>query len=129
MSGALVTAHSRYDVSTTVELLTTAVRRRDIPLFATIDHGGGARAAGLKLPDEVLLILGNPAVGTALMQADPRSGIDLPLRILVWSHDGETRVAFRDPRAMVDDFALADQAETLRKLRHLLGELVDEVTS
>ena len=128
MSAALITAHSRYDVPTTVQLLTTAVQRRDVTLFAAIDHGGGARAAGLPLPDEVLLILGTPAGGTPLMQADPRAGIDLPLRILVWSHDGETRVAYRDPRAMVDDFSLADHTETLGKLRHLLSELVAEVT-
>jgi uncharacterized protein (DUF302 family) len=129
MSVALITAHSRYDVPTTVELLTTAVQRRDLTVFATIDHGGAARAAGLQLSDEVVLVLGNPAGGTPLMQADPRSGIDLPLRILVWSHDGETRVAFRDPRAMADEFSLADHAGTLAGMRRLLSDLVAEVTS
>ena len=38
---------------------------------------------GLELPDEVVLVFGDPAVGTALMQTDPRVGIELPLRILI----------------------------------------------
>jgi uncharacterized protein (DUF302 family) len=61
------------------------------------DHAAGARTVGLELPDEVVLVFGSPTAGTPLMQADPRAGIDLPLRILVWSDDGGTRVAFRDP--------------------------------
>jgi len=124
----LVTASSPHDVPTTVRLLTAALERRGIRLFAAIDHGAGARDACLELPEEVVLVFGNPAAGTPLMQADPRAGIDLPLRILVWSHEGATDVAFRDPRAMVDDFSIASRAETLGRLRDLLDQLVGEVT-
>jgi len=128
MSRTLVTALSRHDVPTTVEMLAAALARRQITLFATIDHGDGARKAGLSLPDEVVLVFGNPAAGTALMQADPRAGLDLPLRILVWSQDGETRVAFRDPHSLSDDFALTGQTGTLAKLRGVLDQVVAEVT-
>jgi uncharacterized protein (DUF302 family) len=128
MSAALVTAPCRHDVATTVELLTSGLQRRKIRLFATIDHAAAARDAGLRLPDEVVLVFGNPAAGTSLMQADPRAGIDLPLRILVWSQDGGTWLAFRDPHAMVDDFALAGETDMLDKLRTVLDDLVAEVT-
>jgi uncharacterized protein (DUF302 family) len=128
MAVALVTARSPHDVPTVVRLLTAALERRGIRLFATIDHGGGAREAGLDLPDEVVLVFGNPAVGTPLMQADPRAGIDLPLRILVWLQDGATHVAYRDPRAMVDDYSVAARAGTLDRLHGLLDQLVGEVT-
>ena len=128
MSVPLVTTESRFDVATTVKLLTAALQRRGITLFATIDHGAGARGVGLELSDEVVPVFGNPAAGTPLMQADPRAGLDLPLRILVWSQDGATQVAFRDPRAMTDDFALAGRAETLDKLRGVLDSLVAGVS-
>jgi uncharacterized protein (DUF302 family) len=52
-------------------------------LFARIDHAAGARAVGLALGDEVVLVFGNPQAGTPLMQADPLVGLDLPLRVLV----------------------------------------------
>jgi uncharacterized protein (DUF302 family) len=125
----LITAHSGFDVATTVQHLTTALQRRGITLFATIDHAAGARSVGLELPDEVVLVFGSPAAGTPLMQADPRAGIDLPLRILVWSDDDGTRVAFRDPRVMIEDFQLAGQAETLARLRGVLDALVAEVSA
>jgi uncharacterized protein (DUF302 family) len=127
MSSALVVAETRHDVVTTVQLLTTALQRRGITLFATIDHGAGAREAGLALSDEVVLVFGNPVAGTPLMQADPRAGIDLPLRILIWAEDGATRVAFRDPHALAGEFSLAGCTNTLDKLRGVLDGLVAEV--
>jgi uncharacterized protein (DUF302 family) len=48
----------------------------------------GARKAGVELQPDVLLIFGNTSVGTALMQADPRVGIELPLRMVWQDHDG-----------------------------------------
>jgi uncharacterized protein (DUF302 family) len=129
MTSALVTARSPRDVPTTVRLLTESLRRRGITLFATIDHGAGARDAGLPLPDEVVLVFGNPAVGTPLMQADPRAGLDLPLRILVWDEDGGTRVAYRDPQAMAAEFALTGEVAVLHALRTLLDQLVGELTT
>jgi uncharacterized protein (DUF302 family) len=128
MAVALVTATSPHDVPTAVRLLTAGLERRGVRLFATIDHGAAARDAGLELPDEVVLVFGNPAAGTPLMQADPRAGIDLPLRILVWHQDGATHVAYRDPRTLVGEFSLAARTGTLDQMRGLLEQLVAEVT-
>ncbi|HEY6746898.1 MAG TPA: DUF302 domain-containing protein [Mycobacteriales bacterium] len=126
---ALVTAESRHDVPTTVRMLTASLQRRGIRLFAAIDHGAGARDAGLELPDEVVLVFGNPAAGTPLMQADPRAGIDLPLRILVWLDGGRTLVAYRDPRDMTADFSLQARSDTLAALHNVLDQLVSEVAT
>jgi len=114
------------DVASVVGRLTAGLRDRGVEVFATIDHAAGARAAGLDLPDEVLLVFGNPAVGTALMQADPRSGVDLPLRMLVWSQDGATRLAYQDPAVLADRYAVGSERATLGKLRGLLEQLVAE---
>jgi uncharacterized protein (DUF302 family) len=92
-------------------------------LFVTIDHAAGARAAGLQLPDEVLLVFGDPAVGTALMQADPRLGIDLPLRMLVWAQDGRAAVGYHDPRGLAADPASAELATVLGTMNGLLERL------
>jgi uncharacterized protein (DUF302 family) len=125
---ALVITRSPHDVMGTVERLAAGLRRRGIEVFARIDHAGGARAAGLELADEVLLVFGNPAVGTALMQADPTAGIDLPLRVLVWSVDGASAVGFRDPHELTEDFRLDGQEGVLDRLRGLLDQLVEEAT-
>ena len=126
MSDQLRVSEVPGDVASIVDRLTAGLRVRRVEVFATIDHAAGARAAGLDLADEVLLVFGNPAVGTALMQADPRSGVDLPLRMLVWSQDGRTRLAYQDPAVLADRYEVGSEQATLGKLRGLLEQLVAE---
>ena len=127
MADGMTVAEVPGEVADVVDLLTRALRDRGVTLFATIDHARGARTAGLELDDEVLLVFGSPAVGTALMQADPRAGYDLPLRMVVWSQDGITRVGYCDPATLGHTYALGDQQATLGKLRGLVQQLVAEV--
>ena len=62
--------------------LREALDAHGLQVFARIDHAAGARKADVELEANVLLIFGNTSVGTPLMQADPRVGIELPLRML-----------------------------------------------
>jgi uncharacterized protein (DUF302 family) len=71
------------DHAETTRRLSEAVERRDLTVFARIDHAAAARDAGLQLADEEVLLFGNPRAGTPLMQSDPEIGIELPLRVLV----------------------------------------------
>jgi uncharacterized protein (DUF302 family) len=127
MASSLVVADVPSDVATTVQRLTSALSQRGITLFATIDHAAAAREVGLDLADEVVLIFGNPAGGTPLMQQAPRVGIELPLRLLVWSADGTTKVAYNDPVQLADHYALGSAASVLPRLRDLLAALLAEV--
>jgi uncharacterized protein (DUF302 family) len=124
MPAALVEAAAPHDVATAVARLTAALRDRGITVFATIDHAAGARAVGLELADEVVVVFGSPAGGTPVLQADPRAGIDLPLRVLVWADAGSTRVAYRDPAELAGQFDLAGATDALGRLRALLDQLV-----
>jgi uncharacterized protein (DUF302 family) len=82
---------SRRSVDETVDKLKTLLQSKGVPLFALIDHSGGAAKAGLKMPPTKLLIFGNPKAGTPLMLASPSAAIDLPLKILV-AEDSEGKV-------------------------------------
>src|SRR3954467_1643555 len=68
MSAGLVEATAPSDVATAVARLTAALDDRGITVFATIDHAAGARAVGLELADEVVVVFGSPAGGTPVMQ-------------------------------------------------------------
>jgi uncharacterized protein (DUF302 family) len=119
----LVTIGSSYSVEETVERLLAELAQRSISVFARIDHGQAARGVGLELQDETVLIFGNPQTGTPLMQEDPRVGLDLPLRILIWSDSGRTTVAYHDPEQLAQTYNLETTRQTLSRLRHLLDEL------
>ncbi len=103
-----------------------AIERRGIELFARVDHGAGARAAGLQLADEELAIFGDPRVGTLLMQGDPRVGYELPLRLLVWDDAGQTKLGYRPPADLIGDFDLSDQMTVLERLGGVLEQIVAE---
>src|SRR4051795_13067559 len=65
-------------VAAAVARIEDALDRLGVAVFARIDHAAGARAAGLELADEVVLVFGDPAVGTVLMQAIPASASTCP---------------------------------------------------
>jgi uncharacterized protein (DUF302 family) len=78
----------------TVALLKTAFQARGIKIFATIDQKAEAAGVGLEMPATTLILFGNPKAGTPLMVAQPTSGLDLPLKALVWSSDAGVFVSF-----------------------------------
>lgn len=113
------------DVHATVGALCEAARAAGMTVFARVDHGAGAREVGLELRDEVLLLIGAPKVGTALMQAAPRAGLDLPLHVLVWDDDGTTRITWRDPRALAAEHRLQGLPTVLDAMDAGLRKVVD----
>ncbi len=66
--------------------------------FAHIDHAAGAAAVGLSLRPTELLIFGNARGGTPLMELVQTTGIDLPLKALVWQDaSGVTWLSYNNP--------------------------------
>jgi uncharacterized protein (DUF302 family) len=71
--------------------LLTALAKRDMTVFARIDHAANAAAVGLSLRPTEVVLFGNPKGGTLLMQDQQPAGIDLPLKALDWQ-DAEGKV-------------------------------------
>jgi uncharacterized protein (DUF302 family) len=125
----VITTVSPHSVEETVERLRGSLERRSIKVFATIDHAAGAREVGLELPDETVVVFGDPRAGTPLMQQDPAVGIELPLRVLVWDDRGTTKVGYEDPAALADGYRLDALQGRLERMRALLDELATEAAS
>ena len=85
---------SHATVVETVTHLIAEVEARRMKLFTTTDHSAEARAAGLELRETKLVVFGNPRTGTPIMQAAPRAGLDLPLKVLVRADKGRTCVSY-----------------------------------
>jgi len=103
--------------------LREALDAHQLRLFARIDHAAGARTADVELEPNVLLIFGNTHVGTPLMQADPRVGIELPLRMLIWQDGQGAHLGYLDPRELADRYALEGQQQTLERQAAVLNKL------
>ncbi len=103
----IVRIASRYSVPETVDRLERLLKERGLVVFARIDFSGDAARAGLKMRAEQALIFGNPKAGTPLMQAVPTSGLDLPLRALVWEDaDGKSWLAYNAPEYIIQRHGL-----------------------
>ena len=98
MADGLITLRSAHDFSTTLGRLLKALEAKGVTVFARIDHAAGAASVGLPLRPTTLVIFGNPAAGTPLMQAEQTAGIDLPLKALVWQDaGGAVNLSYNDP--------------------------------
>jgi uncharacterized protein (DUF302 family) len=90
----IVTRPSPFAVKETLERLEVAIQRRNLTIFAHIDHSDEARRVGLTMQEAHVLIFGNPKAGTPLMIASPLVALDLPLKALIWqSEDGPVWVS------------------------------------
>ena len=122
--GQWVTASSPHSVAETTKRLEEAIEKAGATLFATIDHQANASAAGLDLSPVTLVIFGNPNVGTPLMQANPAAGLDLPVRVLIWEEDGETRLGALAPDELKARYGLTEADEALAKMKGALDKLM-----
>ena len=71
----LVKVNSPYSVSKTSERLAKIITDKGLTLFTRIDHSANAEKAGLKLQPTQVFILGNPKVGTPLMNCSATTAI------------------------------------------------------
>src|SRR5580704_4994902 len=96
----IVTKLSPRSVADTVSKLTGMINAKGMKLFAVIDQSAEARQVGLSLRETTLVIFGNPAAGTPVMAAAPLAALDLPLKVLIWSDDGQTKVSYYASEAL-----------------------------
>lgn len=108
---------SSNSLGNTVAKLEQALKDKGMTLFNKIEHSKGAEKAGLKLRPTVLMIFGNPAVGSKLMQCDQRMGFELPLKILIWEDaQGDVYLGYYDPQVYGDYYNLEDCEAVLSKV-------------
>ncbi len=121
---------SAHGVAETVQRLEALLAAKGVRLFAKIDHAAGAREAGFPLRPTVLLIFGNPSVGTPLMQSNQTIGVDLPLRALIWEDEtGRTWLAYPKPADLAERHGVHDRTEVLNAMTAGLDALARAATA
>ena len=121
----VVTKVSPRSVADTVARLEELLSAKNVKLFSVIDQRAAAREAGLNLRDTMLVIFGNPAAGTPVMDAAPLSALDLPLKVLIWDDAGDTKVSYYAPATLAARHHLsADLAARLAAVDPITDALV-----
>jgi uncharacterized protein (DUF302 family) len=96
-AAGVIAVRSAYDVGETVERLKKDIAAKGIVFFQEIDQMTLAAKAGIQLRPSILLIFGNPPLGTQFITANPQAGLDWPVRMLVYRDaQGAVWVAYTD---------------------------------
>jgi len=114
-----------HSVADTADRLESALGGKGIQLFARIDQAAAAHAVGLNMRPMVLIIFGDPKVGTPLMEKYPTLAIDLPLKALMWERaDGKVFLSFNSPAYLKERHGM--EAEPFGPLVGLLKAVAGE---
>ena len=128
-STEIVTVTSAVSFDSTLDRLERAATAKGLAVAAKIDHSAAAKRAGMSLRPTTLVIAGNPAAGTPLMQADPTMADELPLRFLVWQgDDGRTRVSYDPIKSIAERHRVRGRDELVSRMMSAIEDIVRSAT-
>ncbi len=126
----LVQVKSPYDVKTTADRLVNALKDKGMTVFDRIDHTENAQKVDKTLPPTIVVIFGNPMVGTPLMQCSRTMAIDLPQKALIWEdEEGQVRLAYNDPAYLAERHNITGCDEALQKVEKALQNFAQAATA
>ncbi len=121
-ANGIISTKSAFDVPTTANRLEKVLAAKGMTVFARIDHAAGAAKVGENLRPTVLIIFGNPKVGTPLMQSSQSIGIDLPQKALVWEDEsGKVWLSYNDPRYLANRHGINNREVIIKKIEKTLA--------
>lgn len=101
--GYLVERTSDATVAEVIDRYEQAFAAKDLMLVGTVDHAAAAASINVMLRPTSTTFVGNPMVGTQLLQAVQTFGIDLPVRYVAWEDaEGVVHVAHPDIRVLAE---------------------------
>ncbi len=128
-SNDLIIKSSQCSVDITMNKLENSLIDRNLTIFARIDHKQNATDVNMTLRDNEVIIFGNPKAGTKIMQKDALTGLDLPLKILVYKDAKlQTRIAYHNPKKWSKNYNLKD-CKIVDKVTTILDKITKEVIS
>ena len=118
------TAKSEYDFKQTVGRLKKNFKANNIAIFAEIDHAKAAKKSQENLLPATVLVVGNPKVGTRLMQENPKTAIELPLKVLVYEENGVVWVRYKFVSLLVSEYKLEKIEQVTHKIDTAMGKII-----
>ena len=108
----------------TVVALQKTLNSKGITVFATIEHHKAAEAVGESMSPATVLIVGNPKVGTALMQENPLLAIELPLKILVYKEGETVKIRYEKIAAIAEKYHIKQNFGTAERIDAAMQQLI-----
>ncbi|MFT5275408.1 MAG: hypothetical protein ACI9J2_001944 [Saprospiraceae bacterium] len=126
----LTTVKSQHSVEVTADKLEAVLGEKGMNVFARIDHAKAAQLVGEALRPTLLVIFGNPTVGTQLMQCSQSSAIDLPMKALIHEDEqGEVYLSYNTAGYMQSRHQINGCDAVIEKVTGALAAFAKAATS
>jgi uncharacterized protein (DUF302 family) len=126
----IVRVKSAYSFQETIERLKKDIAAKGIKFFSEIDQSKLAADAGIKLSPSTLLVFGNPPLGTQFMTANPNSGLDWPVRLLVIQDNaGAVWTVYTDFAWIAARHGIVNRGEQFKMASMVIASITSSVTS
>ena len=125
----LIAVKSPLGAKETMDRFESIAKGKGLVVFARVDHAAGAAKVGKTLRPTEVLIFGNPATGTPMMECAQTAGIDLPQKALAWQGaDGQVWLGYNDPAYLAQRHGVP-QCAIVDTLKKALSALAAEATA
>lgn len=125
----LVTVTSKHDAKTTADRLVAKLKEKGMTIFIRVDHTAGAAGVGIKMRPTEVVIFGNPKLGSLLMNCAQTTGIDLPMKALIFeTESGEVKLSYNDPAYLVSRHHIKGCEKPLAKITGALANFAMAAT-
>jgi uncharacterized protein (DUF302 family) len=121
----IVKAKSGYGMDETIDRIKKDIAAKGIKLFDVIDQAKLAKDAGIDIKPSTLIIFGNPPLGTLFLQAKAESGLDWPVRLLVYQDDmGQVWTAYTDFKWIANRHGITNREAQFMKASEVISSIV-----
>ncbi|HEX9904308.1 MAG TPA: DUF302 domain-containing protein [Propylenella sp.] len=126
----VVRVESAYPIEETVARIRQDIAAKGIMFFLEVDQSKLAADAGIDLRPSRLLIFGNPPLGTQFMTSNPVSGLDWPVRLLVFEDaDGVVWTAYTDFAWIARRHGIDDRAEQFNMASMVIASITSSIAA
>lgn len=120
---------SAYGLDETIARLKADIAAKGIKFFAEIDQSQLGAAANIAIRPSKLILFGNPPLGVQFLSANPYSGLDWPVRMLVLEEaDGSISVAWTDFAYVADRYSIANRAAQFAMASEVAASIASSAT-
>jgi uncharacterized protein (DUF302 family) len=126
----LAYALSDSDFATTYSKLRNSLQTNaNITVVAEINHTANAQAIGQELRSTRLILFGNPALETPIMQANQVAGLDIPQKMLVYQNNEGNVFAAYNTTAYISERHNVGTVGTMQQLSNTLANAAHDATN
>jgi len=124
----IVRIKSAYSMPDTISRLKSDIAEKDIMFFDEINQSKLAAGAGVSLRPSTLLVFGNPPLGTLFLTSNPTSGLDWPVRLLVYQDNkGDVWVAYTDFGWIARRHGITDRDQEFAKATGVITSITSTI--